>query len=345
MSTNISIYNAIKNEYDRRQKQALDELERRKKEVYERIPRIKDIEDEITRLGLRYNKMILHGLSDTDRVLHELSSCIESLKKEKEKLLLEHGYNPGYLEMTYHCSKCCDTGIIRGNTGMEKCFCYKQLLIDYLYNQSNLLLAKTENFGNFDETLYPDVVDEKKYGIKKSPRENILGIREKCMKFIENFDSPEEKNLFFCGPAGVGKTFMANCIAAEIMKLGKTVLYQTAPVLFDTITDYKMRAFKDEYYDDTAYKKIFDVELLIIDDLGTESQSAARYAELLNILNTRQINNLSRPCKTIISTNIEPDKLFEFYTERVESRIIGSFALYKFAGDDIRKIKKLGRNK
>jgi DNA replication protein DnaC len=341
----MNIHNAIKNEYDRRQKQARDELVRRKEEVFIKIPRIKDIEDEITRLGLRYNKMILHGRSDADRVLHELSLCIERLKDEKKQLLLKNGYKPGYLEIAYHCSRCCDTGFIKSSTGMEKCFCYKQLLINYLYDQSNLMLAKTENFQFFDETLYPDDVDEKRYGIKKSPRENICGIREKCMKFIENFDSPEEKNLFFCGPAGVGKTFMANCIAAEIMKLGKTVLYQTAPLLFDTISDYKVRAFKDEYYEDTAYKKIFDVELLIIDDLGTESQSAARYAELLNILNTRQINNLSKPCKTIISTNIEPDKLFEFYTERVESRIIGSFALYKFAGKDIRKIKKLGRSK
>jgi len=341
----MNIHNAIKNEYDRRQRQAQAGLERRKQEVFLKIPRIKEIEDEITHLGLRYNKMILYGLNDADQAVQELSSCIGRLKDEKKQLLLEHGYEPGYLEATYQCSKCRDTGFIKSDTGLEKCFCYKQLLINYLYNQSNLMLAKAENFDNFDETLYPDEVDEKRYGIKKSPRENIRGIREKCMKFIENFESPEEKNLFFCGPAGVGKTFMANCIAAEIMKLGKTVLYQTAPVLFDTISDYKVRAFKDEYYEDTAYKKIFDVELLIIDDLGTEAQSAARYAELLNILNTRQINNLSRPCKTIISTNIEPDKLFEFYTERVESRIIGSFSLYKFAGKDIRKIKKLGRSK
>jgi DNA replication protein DnaC len=42
-----------------------------------------------------------------------------------------------------------------------------------------------------------------------------------------------------------------------------------------------------------------------------------------------------------ISSNIEINKIYEYYTERVASRIIGSFAIYRFAGEDIRKIKKL----
>lgn len=87
-------------------------------------------------------------------------------------------------------------------------------------------------------------------------------------------------------------------------------------------------------------QKHFEVELLIIDDLGIEPSSPARYAELLTILNTRQINNLTRPCKTIISTNIGPKQLFEFYTERVVSRIVGYFDRLMFVGEDIRTLKK-----
>jgi DNA replication protein DnaC len=198
-----------------------------------------------------------------------------------------------------------------------------------------------ENFQTFDETCYPLEVNESKYGIKKSPREHILGIKEKCQKFTSNFCVPEEKNLFFCGPTGVGKTFMTNCIAAEILNSGRTVLYQPAPSLFEAISQYKQKAFREnEEFEDACYRNIFDVELLIIDDLGTETKSSARYAELLNILNVRQANNLLRPCKTIISTNMEPGDLYDEYTERVASRIIGSFAMFRFAGEDIRTLRK-----
>jgi DNA replication protein DnaC len=336
----MGIHSIIKNEYDKRQKHAVDSLESRKIEVFSKIPRLEQIESEIQLMGVRYNKMILLGKYPAEDVPDELSQKIEKLKKERESLLENGGYPVNYLNLIYQCPLCRDTGFVDGEVGSEKCGCYKQLLVDLLYKSSNMLLTETENFKCFDEGYYPDVVDEKRYGIKKSPREHILGIRDKCLSFVESFTSPDEKNLFFCGPTGVGKTFMANCIAREILEKGWTVLYQTAPVLFDVISTYKARPFKSEALDDGAYKSMFDVDLLIIDDLGTESRTATRYAELLNILNIRYTNNLSRPCKTIISTNFSPEELFEYYTERVESRIIGFFSLFKFVGEDIRKVKR-----
>lgn len=339
MSRNIQ--EIIKIEYENKQRQAFDTLMRKKNEVYLKVPLIRDIDDEIQHLGVKYNKMILISDCSPDDAVNELSAEIDRLQKERADLLVKSGFPQNYLETVYTCPVCKDTGQIEHAAGFVRCSCYKQHLIELLYKRSNLKLTEKENFEFFDESLYPDTVNESKYGIKKSPREHILGIKEKCMRFIEDFDSPQEKNLYFCGPAGIGKTFMASCIAYEILSRGKTVLYQTAPILFDTISEYKLKAFKDEGFDDNGYKSIFDVELLIIDDLGTESPSAARLAELLNILNIRQINNLSRPCKTIISTNIETHKLYEYYQERVASRIIGCFNFFKFTGEDIRRIKKL----
>lgn len=335
-----SIQEAIKTIYDRKRLKAHDDLMFKKDEVYKKAPSIEDIESEIHLLGVRYNKMILLSGCSSDNAADELSLKIDCLKKERIRLLIESGYPEDYLEPVHSCNFCKDTGQIESISGYESCSCYKQHLIDLLYKRSNINLIEKENFEFFDETLYPDTVNESKYGIRKSPREHILAVRERCIRFIESFDSPEEKNLYFCGPAGIGKTFMASCIAAEIIKRGKNVLYQTAPILFDTISEYKSRAFKDEGFDDRSYKSIFDVELLIIDDLGTESPSAARLAEFLNILNIRQMNNMSKPCKIIISTNIEADKLYEYYKERVASRIIGGFNLIRFAGEDIRRIIK-----
>ncbi|HHW00903.1 MAG TPA: ATP-binding protein [Clostridiaceae bacterium] len=337
----INIYSAIKAEYDKRQKAAYDALEQRKSIVYEKIPRLREIDEEIQTLGLKYNKKILLTSGSKELLISDFNFRIGSLKEEKIQLLEEAGFPKDYLEPVYQCSQCKDTGFISTQKGDIKCACYKQQLINLLYSQSNLKLAEFENFSTFNENYYPDVVDEQKYGIKKSPRRQILGIKEDCLKFIENFRSPDTKNLFFCGPAGVGKTFMTNCIAVELLNRGITVLYQPAPVLFNTINEYKLRSLKDDTYQDAGYKSIYDVELLIIDDLGTESPSAARYADFLTLLSTRQANDFSKPCKTIISTNIDIKKMYEYYDERIVSRIIGYFDIYKFAGEDIRKLKIL----
>lgn len=336
-----NIHNEIKNEYDRKQKAAFDTVQSRKAEVYQKVPRIEDIDNAIQLTGIKYNKMILFGKTDADDAVRYLLHDIRLLKKEKAELLSLNGYPADYFEAVFECPHCSDTGFIPGGAGSEKCSCYRQKLIEKLYSQANLKLAQTENFSSFSEAFYPESVDEARYGIKVSPRENILSIKEKCMNFIENFMSSEEKNMFFYGPAGVGKTFMSNCIALELISKGFTVLYQTSPILFNTLQEYRLKSFKDDDFEDLAYSGIFDADLLIIDDLGTESPTAARYAELLNILNTRQNNNMSRPCKTIISSNLGIKNLYDYYTERVASRIVGNFDIFRFAGEDIRTLKKL----
>lgn len=340
MSRNF--YYLIKLEYEKRQKAAADNLEARKKELYIKIPRLEDVDNEINLSGIKYSRLILQGNSEDEDAAKKVQEIIDRLKAEKNRLLVGHGYPENYLEPVYQCPQCKDTGHIESDHHIEKCYCYKQLLIEYLYRESGLGPVEQGNFSQFDESFFCDEVNVEKYGINISPRENILLIKEKCMEFIENFHLPEQKNLFFSGPAGVGKTYMANCIAEELINRGITVLYMTSPRLFATINEYKAKAFKDEEYDDLSYRNIFESELLIIDDLGTESMSAARYAEFLNVLNARLSKNLSSPCKTIISTNFGLKELYEYYDERVASRIIGSFDIYRFAGDDIRRLKKLG---
>ena len=340
---NNHIFFKIKSEYEKRQKKSHRNLLERQSEIYSLLPEIKEIDNRISMEGIKLNKSILQNNNKSNQTKELHLKKIESLKSKKGSLLANAGYPENYLEQEYICPLCKDTGFIKNVSQTEKCSCHQQLLINYLYGESNLTLAENENFSNFDESFYPDIVDEKKYGISISPRENIRKIKLACTKFLENFDLVQQKNLYFCGPTGMGKTFMSNCIAAEILKMGKTVLYQTAPMLFDAINIHKSSIFKNEWYNNSNYNSILRSNLLIIDDLGIESPTASRYAELLNILNIRQINNLKRPCKTIISTNIDIRKLKDYYGERVTSRIIGNYNLLLFAGDDIRRLKNLKR--
>ena len=194
-----------------------------------------------------------------------------------------------------------------------------------------------ENFNTFNENLFSDEVDISKYKLNISPRRNIINIKEKCIEFVENFSNLEQKNLLFTGNTGLGKTFMTNCIANELLKKGKTVLYQTAPVLLDTIIDNKLNKQRDEEF----YKNVLEVDLLIIDDLGTECMNSMKLSELFTIINTRLLNLNSRSTKTIISTNLNLNNIFSNYEERIGSRIAGFYDIYYFFGDDLRfkKIK------
>ncbi len=132
---------------------------------------------------------------------------------------------------------------------------------------------------------------------------------------------------------------MSNCIAAELLKKGKTVLYQTAPVLLESVIDFKMNRQKNMPAD--FYKSVLETDLLIIDDLGTESLNSMKLSELFTIINTRILNLNNKVTKTIISTNLNINDIFKNYEERIGSRIAGYYDIYYFFGDDLRFKKGL----
>lgn len=127
---------------------------------------------------------------------------------------------------------------------------------------------------------------------------------------------------------------MSNCIAKELLNKGKTVLYQTAPILLESIIDYKMSKQKQSL--DNIYKTILETDLLIIDDLGTESLNSMKLSELFTIINSRILNLNRKTTKTIISTNLNIKEIFNLYEERIGSRIVGYYDMYYFFGDDLR---------
>ena len=134
-----------------------------------------------------------------------------------------------------------------------------------------------------------------------------------------------------------GKSFLSSCIANEILKQGKTVLYQTAPIMLDTIMDYR---FGKNNSSENIYNSLLNVDLLIIDDLGTESMNSMKLSELFNIINSRLLNSNNKVIKTIISTNLNLQDMFSTYDERIVSRIVGNYNICYFYGDDIRFKRK-----
>ena len=326
------ILNALLNEYEQKKLRAEIAADERKVSLYKKIPRLQTLEDEINNNALTTARNILNRrLSD----LSSLSDKMNSLKKEKEDILIKNHIDIDYLKPHYECPICKDTGYIqKENYQTEMCSCLRQKLLDISFNKSNMSNLDKENFSTFNELLFSNEANPKKYRFSISPRENILKIKEKSLEFVQNFDHPDYKNLLFSGNTGLGKTFLSNCIANEVLKLGKTVLYQTAPVLLENIIDYKLNKQKSNLED--INKSVLETDLLIIDDLGTESLNSMKLSELFTIINTRILNLNHKITKTIISTNLNINEIFSKYEERIGSRIAGYYDIYCFFGDDIR---------
>lgn len=330
MSTNN--LESLLSEYEQKRRKAEMDLDERIENLYKKFPELEEIDDKINQISIDKTKAILNKKNG----IEEMDKEISKLKKQKEDFLNKNNIKQEYFEPNYECKICKDTGYVQDiNNKTVMCNCLKQKLLNMSYNKSNLSDIKKENFENFNINLFSDEINTQKYKIKCSPRQNMINIKNACMKFIENFDNLDEKSLLFVGNTGLGKTYMSNAIANELLKKGKTVLYQTAPVLLETIIDNKFNKYKN-HNADSFYKNVLNVDLLIIDDLGTESINTLTVSELFTIINTRILNLNNKPTKTIISTNFSIEQIFKNYEERIGSRIAGNYNIYQFVGEDLR---------
>lgn len=322
--TKAEIYKKIIREYEK-EKLISDELYRKKiEEIHSLIPEIKKIDDEVMSVNIKFARDALKKDSKKDiAVLKEKNK--ELIRKRKELLSL-YDIGEDFFDDIYKCRICKDTGYVNG----KECQCFKKRLIEAAYDMSNIKeIIKEENFENFDISFYPDKANSVS---EKSPRKRIESILIKTLEFVKNFDN-KFTNLYLYGKSGLGKTFLCNCIAKELLDAGKSVLYLSAAQLFKML---EKNTFKNDGEDsDDALNLIFDADLLIIDDLGTEFQTSFTSSEFFNIINSRYIKK--KPA--VISTNLEPKDIINKYSDRIVSRFYGNYDFLEFLGDDIRILK------
>ena len=322
MSLNNSQYNAIMRIYNQRQFQDKYEQDQRREEVYQKVPQIRQIEDEISSQAVRCARKLLDG--DTN-AKEELKQHIEDLREQKEVLLSAFGFPADYMEMHYACPECQDTGYVDG----RKCRCFKKEEIRLLYSQSNIEeVLLRENFDSFSYEYYDDrvVIPE----IQMTVADYMRQVHTWCKEYVENFEK-KCGNLIFTGSTGVGKTFLTNCIAKALIDQYQSVIYLSSNDLFDVFSKNKFHYDTEEEMKD-MYQYILDCDLLIIDDLGTELNNTFVSSQLFYCINER----LLRKKSTIISTNLSMTMLRDTYSDRISSRIISQYSIIPLYGDDIR---------
>ncbi len=195
------ILNSLLKEYEQKKLKAELDLEKKKEALYQKLPELERIENELNHYAIQTAKNILNNET---RSLEDLKQKIEVLKYRKSCILQEANLSLHDLEPIYECPICKDTGyVMEKSHKTSMCNCLKQRLLDYSFNKSNMSSLDKENFNNFNENLFSDEVDVAKYHFNISPRENIKNIKQKCIQFVNEFDNPECKNLLFSGNAGL----------------------------------------------------------------------------------------------------------------------------------------------
>lgn len=321
MSLSNSQYESIIRTYEEKQNRSRHLLDSRRTYVYAHVEGYRELEDSVSSISVEQGKKLLNG--DT-AALSELKGQLKALSAAKRELLLSAGLSANYLEPSYDCPDCMDTGFIEG----KKCHCFREKEISLLYEQSNIRRMLEQD--NFD-TLSYDYYDGEDLALFRSAEES-------SRKFVEKFTC-DYHNLFFYGTVGTGKSFLSGCIAKELIESGYSVIYFSSSGLFEALSqisfDYKN---KEELH--RMYEDLYQCDLLIIDDLGTELTNSFVTSQLFSCLNERHM----RKNATIISTNLSLEELRNRYSDRIFSRITSNYEICKLSGPDIRIYKKLNKN-
>lgn len=301
-------------------------LDNRRKEIENKHPEILKLDNLIQKKSLKLSLDILRGMDET--TLNKYKDEITELRFKKCEALVENGYNPDYLNLHYGCPKCKDEGYI----GINRCSCYKKKLVNLYYKDSDLKSSLlNNNFNNFNISLFSThkLSEEDKFSPRKN-MENIL--KYLTQEYLPNFKN-SDANLLFYGNSGTGKTFLSCCVAKALLDSGYLVVYRTVDELMKNLREIKIE-------NNSALEDLLlNCDLLVIDDLGTEQITEFTTTEFFNFLNKK----LLKKKKMLISTNLSLKDISVTYTERISSRLIGNFNLYKFYNEDIRIQSNLRR--
>lgn len=316
-------YDTIMRKYSLKQQNARRIAEEHLAEVSEKCPEYLKLRQEIAQTAAQaFSAISTNGAVPVEDTVKKIAA----LSERKSAVLKEAGFPADYAEPVYECRECNDTGYL---TNGKKCSCFLKEQIELLYQHSRLgRLLEDENFDHLSYDFYQ--------GEELEDFKRIVGI---CRSFADGFSEDplkkEYENLLFYGNVGTGKSFLSACIAKELLDRGFSVIYFSAEELFRLLSDIMFRRDGESSLAESR-SELYECDLIIIDDLGTELTNSAVALHLFSLLNERYLMRKS----VIISTNMSLEELQERYADRIFSRLIERYRFLKLTGPDIRRLKK-----
>lgn len=201
--------------------------------------------------------------------------------------------------------------------------------------QANEMHKKTVS-RNFNRCQIPA-----KYVGKDFSSYEVTGGNEEAVEWAKYVIENPSQGLMFYGVPGCGKTHLAAIIAQEHIKRGRSVIFSDVPNLLDTL-----KATFDRNNDesgekqanlDTLMKDLIKVDVLVLDDIGTEKATEWAMERLYIIVNDRY--NAKRPIIATSNFNAEglENKYQDIKGKRIVSRISEMCKAILIRGSDRRK--------
>ena len=295
-------------------------------EGYAKIPRLKEIDILLRRTMVTAAQTVFTQGGDAQAAMDRVRQENLSLQQERAALIREH-FPEGYLDEQPICRLCGGSGYV----GSHMCSCLDALCRQEQQKLLGTLGSGSESFQGFRLEYYPATVDPR-YGA--SPRaimeRNFRVCKEYAMQFTANAG-----NLLFIGGTGLGKTYLAMCIAKTVAAGGYSVVYESAIDLFNKLERAKFAPSEDALRE---VQRIEAADLLVVDDLGTEMPGQFVTAALYGLLNGRLM--AGKPM--VITTNLNVEEAGKRYSAQIASRLYGDFSRLTFVGNDIRVMKNRG---
>lgn len=291
-------------------------LEKRE-EIFRKLPELEELEEKVRAFSLSVAGEMQQGNREG---LLRLKEEIGKLHKEKKALLEGAEYKIQDLEEEEHfCPLCQDTGYVDG----KKCQCFLKLQGELLYRQSRMgAVLERENFSKFQLERFDNIEKLGQCG-NKTLREYMKEIRDYLTNYCEEYPK-NNRSILFTGSTGTGKTYFLHSIAKVLLDRGVSVLYFTATGLFEYFSK-RMREEDTEDY-------IEEVDVILIDDLGTEFSNSFTTSRFFALLNQRILDRKTM----LISTNLNFKELRETYSDRVVSRFMSDYEIIPLYGKDQR---------
>ena len=151
--------------------------------------------------------------------------------------------------------------------------------------------------------------------------------------YAEHFDEMREKGkgLILFGKVGRGKSFLAACVGNHLIETG-------IPALMTDFSRIEREANRDFSKRQEYFDALNNFPLLILDDLGTERDTAYMNEVVYTVIDSRAKAGLP----TIVTTNLTAEELkspANLTNQRIFSRLLGICIPIEVAGNDRRREK------
>ncbi|NSW51993.1 MAG: ATP-binding protein [Anaerolineae bacterium] len=245
----------------------------------------------------------------------------EILKKMAEGFQLESSTNSSNINEEQSantiadltCPICKGVGFVYRNVPPEHpefgksriCTCaeqrYREARQKKLFTMSNLEAYREKTFDNFNP--------QGRMGLRPDQEQSLQLALNQSMLFARN----RRNWLLLMGTYGCGKTHLAAAIANDAVSLGIPTLFTTVPDLLDWLR-YSYSQTHEPF--EERFESIRQMDLLVLDDLGTQNATEWAREKLFQIINFRY--SIRKP--TVITTNQKLEDMDARIRSRLEDR-------------------------